>query len=325
MSFLYPKVLWLLLFIPLFILFYILTEKKRYATLTLPTLYRLKGGGIKVYARHLPFILEMISLGLLFVALARPRNTSSINVDKIEGIDIMLAIDASGSMMAMDLEPNRFEAAKAVANQFVAQRPNDNIGLVLFAGESFTRCPLTTDHTSLIKRLNESELGFLEDGTAIGMGIISACNHLKESKTKSKIVVLLTDGINNAGSITPSTAASIALSLGIRIYTIAIGAYGEAPFPIQTNFGTIVENVKVEIDEASLKRIAQATGASYYRATDNQKLEEIYQEIDKLEKSKLITKETQAYHELYFLWTLWALLLLLLSLILRSTYCRTNP
>ncbi|KXB36770.1 von Willebrand factor type A domain protein [Bacteroidales bacterium KA00251] len=325
MSFLYPKILWFLIAIPLCVAFYWIVARRRYATLTLPTLYRLKGGGVRVFLRHLPFTLEMVALAFMIVALARPRDTESYNVNKLEGIDIMLVLDASGSMMARDLKPNRFEAAKEVAKHFIAQRPNDNIGLVVFAGESFTRCPLTTDHVTLLQRLESVELGYLEDGTAIGMGLVSACNRLEESKTKSKIVVLLTDGTNNAGSITPSTAAAMAESLGIRIYTIAVGTYGEAPFPIQTAFGVVEENVKVEIDEASLKSIAKETGAAYYRATDNKSLEAIYDEIDKLEKSKLITHQRQAYRELFAPWVGIAFLLLLLSLILRSTYCRTNP
>lgn len=325
MNFLYPQLLWFLLGIPFCIALYFLLERRRYAPFTLPTLYRLKGGGVRAQLRHLPFILEMLAFTCMVIALARPRDTDSFNVDKIEGIDIMLVLDASGSMMARDLKPNRFEAAKEVAQHFIAQRPNDNIGLVVFAGESFTWCPLTTDHSTLQQRLEAVELGLMQDGTAIGMGLVSACNRLQESKTKSKIVLLLTDGTNNAGSITPSTAASLAASLGIRVYTIAVGTYGEAPFPIQTAFGVVEENIKVEIDEASLKSIASETGASYYRATDNKRLEAIYDEIDKLEKSKLLTRQVQAYRELYFPWVFAAFLLLVLSLVLRSTYCRTNP
>ncbi len=325
MSFLYPKLLWLLLLVPLVALIYILVFQKKQATLHLPSSYRLMGGGFRVYMRHAPFILELLAFAFIIVALARPRDTSSINEKKIEGIDIMLALDASGSMMAMDLEPNRFEAAKTVAADFISKRPNDNIGLVVFAGESFTRCPLTTDHTTLLNRLEGVELGLLDDGTAIGMGIASACSRLKDSKTKSKIIVLLTDGTNNMGSITPNTAASIASSLGIRIYTIAVGTYGEATFPIQAAFGTVYEKVKVEIDEASLKQIANVTGGAYYRATDNKSLEEIYKKIDELEKSRLLTKSFEAYRELYFAWACIAFILLIVAIVLRATYCRTNP
>lgn len=325
MSFLYPNLLWALLLVPLLIAFYWLTLKKRHATLHLPSLYRLKGSSFRVHARHIPFLLEILALGFVIVASARPRDMSSINEKKIEGIDIMLALDASASMLAMDLEPNRFEAAKEVAATFIADRPNDNIGLVVFAGESFTRCPLTTDHSTLLSRLQDVAPGLIQDGTAIGMGIATACNRLQESKAKSRIIVLLTDGTNNAGSITPTTAASIAAGLGIRIYTIAVGKVGEAPYPKQTAFGTVIEYVKVDIDEASLKSIAETTGGTYYRATDNQSLKQIYKEIDQLEKSILFTRNTQAYHELFFPWALVAFLLLLLALVLRSTYFRTNP
>lgn len=325
MSFLYPKVLWLLLLVPLLIVFYYLFRQRQYATMQIPTLYRLPSGGFRVYFRHVPFALEMLALACMVIALARPRDTNSFDEKMIEAIDIMMVLDASGSMMAMDLEPNRFEAAKEVATEFISKRINDNIGLVVFAGESFTRCPLTTDHQALLTQLQGVELGLLEDGTAIGMGIASACNRLKDSKTKSRIVVLLTDGTNNLGSITPSMAASIAASLNIRIYTIAVGTYGEAPVPMQTPFGTIVEKVKVEIDEASLQSIAETTGGAYFRATDNEKLKAIYEDIDKLEKSRIISHNLEAYEELYFSWALGAFLLLILSLILRSTYCRTNP
>lgn len=324
-TFLYPQLLWLLLAIPFLIVFYIIALRRRHATLTLPTIAHLKGGGWRVYVRHLPFSLEMIALAFLIVALARPRNTDSFNEKKIEGIDIMLALDASGSMLAMDLEPNRFEAAKAVASTFIADRPNDNIGLVVFSGESFTRCPLTTDHSTLLSRLQGVSLGNLEDGTAIGLGIATACNRLQSSRAKSKIIVLLTDGTNNIGSISPVTAANIASTLGIRIYTIAVGTRGEAPFPFQTAFGTQVQNVPVEIDEASLKTIASMTDGKYYRAVDNKSLIEIYKEIDQLEKSRLISKNFQAYHELYLNWVIFALLLLFIALLLRSTILRTNP
>lgn len=324
-TFLYPRLLWLLLLLPLMVGFYVLYQRHRYATLTLPSLYRLRGGGFRVYFRHMPFVLEMLALGALIVALARPRDSSHINERMIEGIDIIMAIDASGSMRAMDLEPNRFEAAKEVASQFIARRPNDNIGLVLFAGESFTRSPLTTDHATLLNLLESFQLGVLEDGTAIGMGLASACNRLQKSKTKSQIILLLTDGTNNMGSITPQMAASIAASLGIRIYTVAVGSYGEAPYPIETPFGTVVERVKVEIDEQTLKEIAETTGGLYFRATDKERLEAVYQEIDQLEKSKLITRSFQAYHELYYTWAMIALLFLVLAIVLRSSYCRTNP
>lgn len=323
--FLHPNYLWLLVAVPLLVLFYVLTLRKQQATFLISSFYRLKGGGWRVALRHTPFALEMLALAALIVAFARPQDTSHYNEKEIEGIDIMLALDASGSMMAMDLEPNRFEAAKEVAATFIANRPNDNIGLVVFAGESFTRCPLTTDHAALLSRLQSVEMGNLDDGTAIGMGIATACNNLKNSKAKSKIIVLLTDGTNNMGSIPPNTAAEIAKSLGIRIYTIAVGTMGEAPYPRQTAFGRVIDYVKADIDEPTLKAIAQTTGGKYFRATDNESLERIYKEIDQLEKSKLITNTFTAYKELYSTWAWMALLLLLLSLLLRSTLFRTNP
>ena len=325
MTFVHPSFLWALLLIPLLTAAYILLLQKRHATHVLSAFYRLKSGGLRTHLRHLPFALEMLALGALIVALARPQNTNSWQKDNVEGIDIMLAIDASGSMMAMDLQPNRFVAAVEVAQKFIGNRPNDNIGLVMFAGESFTQCPLTTDHATLLNRLSEVEIGYLEDGTAIGLGIATACNRLKESHAKSKIIVLLTDGTNNAGSIAPSMAASLAESLGIRIYTVAVGTRGEAPYPHETAFGTVIDNVKVEIDEASLKEIAQTTGGSYFRATDNESLNQIYDEIDSLEKSKLMTQNFKAYEERYFGWVVAALLFLLFSFVLRCTYLRTNP
>lgn len=325
MIFLHPKYLWLLVVVPLIVAYYVGVFTRHHATLKISAFYRLPSGGVRAQLRHIPFALEMFALVLIVIALARPQNSNTIERNRVEGIDIMLALDASGSMMAMDLEPNRFEAAKSVAMSFIEERPNDNIGLVVFAGESFTQCPLTTDHVTLKERLSEVQIGSLEDGTAIGMGIATALNRLKESKTKSRVVVLLTDGTNNSGSISPSMAASIAQSLGIRVYTIAVGTLGEAPYPRQTHFGVVVDYVKADIDEASLKQIAEVTGAHYYRATDNATLKEIYQEIDRLEKSKLIVRNTVAYEELYAPFVLIALLLLLVSLVLRATLFRTNP
>lgn len=325
MSFLSPHLLWLLLLVPIFTLFYVLSHKKRYASLRLSACYRLERGGFITALRHLPFALNMLALSFLIIAFARPQNTSNWQKDTIEGIDIILSIDASGSMLAMDLEPNRFTAAIEVAKKFIANRPNDNIGLVVFAGESFTQCPLTTDHATLLKRLENVQMGVLEDGTAIGLGISTACNRLKASPTKSKIIVLLTDGTNNRGGITPYMAASIAQTLGIRIYTVAVGTRGEAPYPRQTNFGTVTDYVKVDIDENSLKEIAETTGGNFFRAQDNESLEKIYDEIDRLEKSRLMTKSFTAYEELYQIWGILALITLILSFVLRNTLLRIQP
>ncbi len=325
MNFLHPHFLWLLLLIPLLITYYIFTQHKRYASLTLSSFNYIKGGSWKTYGRHICFALEMLALSCLVIAFARPQNHSSWQKDSIEGIDIMLAIDASGSMRAMDLEPNRFTAAVNVAQSFISKRPNDNIGLVLFAGESFTQCPLTTDHPTLLKRLSESSMGILEEGTAIGLGIATACNRLKTSKSKSRIIILLTDGTNNRGSITPTMAASIASSLGIRIYTIAVGKHGEAPYPVQTAFGIVKDYIKVEIDEDSLKEIAKTTDGKFFRATDNKSLSNIYKEIDQLEKTRLMTNKFHAYEELYTIWALLALIFLSLGFVLRNSIFRINP
>lgn len=325
MNFLYPRLLWLLLLIPVLILFYVLTHKKRYPSLRLSAYYRLEGGGLISYLRHLPFALNMLALLFLVIVFARPQNTNNWQKDSIEGIDIVLSIDASGSMLAMDLQPNRFTAAIEVAKKFIANRPNDNIGLVVFAGESFTQCPLTTDHATLLKRLESVRMGILEDGTAIGLGISTACNRLKASPTKSQIIVLLTDGTNNRGGIAPQMAASIAKTLGIRIYTVAVGTKGEAPYPRQTNFGVVTDYVKVDIDENSLKEIAEITGGNFFRAQDNEGLENIYKEIDRLEKSRLMTMNFKAYEELYQIWGILALITLIISLVLRNTLLRINP
>ena len=237
----------------------------------------------------------------------------------------MLAMDVSGSMQAMDFKPNRLEAAKDVAISFINNRPNDNIGMVTFAGESFTQCPLTTDHTVLLNMVQDLQMGVLDDGTAIGMGLATAVNRLKDSKAKSRVVILLTDGSNNMGDITPRMAADIARTFGIRVYIVGVGTRGEAPFPIQTEFGVRIQNVPVDIDEPTLDGIAEVSGGKYFRAVDNETLNEIYKEIDKLEKTRLMTKSFKAYEEKYFVYALIAFLLLLTEFLLRNTLLRSNP
>ncbi len=239
----------------------------------------------------------MIALTLLIIAIARPQTTNSWSKDAVEGIDIVLAIDISGSMLAMDLQPNRIEAAIDVAHKFIQSRPNDNIGLVAFSGESFTMCPLTTDHAVLLNRLEDSKVGLLEDGTAIGLGITTAVSRLKDSKTKSKVIILLTDGSNNRGDITPKMSAQLASTFGIRMYTIGVGTRGEAPYPVPTAFGTRVQMMPVDIDENILTEMADLTGGKYFRAVDNHSLNEIYREIDQLEKTKLSTQSFHTKHE----------------------------
>ncbi|KGN74088.1 aerotolerance regulator BatA [Porphyromonas gulae] len=327
MTFAYPELLWLLILLPLMAAWYILQARKTSATMTISSLKPFEGGrrGLRVYLRHSLPILRVLSVGFLIIALARPQNTNSWQKDSIEGIDIMLAMDVSGSMQAMDFKPNRLEAAKDVATSFINNRPNDNIGMVTFAGESFTQCPLTTDHAVLLNMVQDLQMGVLDDGTAIGMGLATAVNRLKDSKAKSRVVILLTDGSNNMGDITPRMAADIAKTFGIRVYTVGVGTRGEAPFPIQTEFGVRIQNVPVDIDEPTLDGIAEVSGGKYFRAVDNKTLDEIYKEIDKLEKTRLMTKSFKAYEEKYFVYALIAFLLLLTEFLLRNTLLRSNP
>ncbi|MCC8171383.1 MAG: VWA domain-containing protein [Parabacteroides sp.] len=279
----------------------------------------------KVYLRHFPFILRVLAIAILIIVLARPQSTDSWQNSSTEGIDIMMAVDISSSMLAQDLKPNRLEAAKDVAASFINGRPNDNIGLVLFARESFTQCPLTTDHTVLLNLFKDIRSGLLEDGTAIGLGLANAVSRIKDSEAKSKVIILLTDGSNNAGEIAPVTAAEIAKSFGIRVYTIGVGTNGEAPYPFQTPFGIKYQNIKVDIDEGTLKEIAATTGGQYFRATDNKSLKQIYAEIDQMEKTKISVHEYSKKQEEYKNWALLVFGLLLLELLLRNTVLRNIP
>ena len=246
----------------------------------------------KVYLRHVPFVLRMIAIALVIVILARPQSTNSWQNSSTEGIDIMMAIDISSSMLAQDLRPNRLEAAKNVAAAFINGRPNDNIGLVVFSAESFTQCPLTTDHAILLNLFKNIQSGMIEDGTAIGLGLANAVSRIKDSQAKSKVIILLTDGSNNRGEIAPVTAAEIAKTFGIRVYTIGVGTKGEAPYPFRLPGGMIqTQMIPVDIDEPTLKQIATTTGGQYFRATDNASLKEIYSEIDQMEKTKISVRE----------------------------------
>lgn len=328
MTFLHPHLLWLLLLLPVLLLIYVLWRRKQQASLRMPSLHFLDGigGGMRVYLRHSVFALRLLALGLIIIALARPQSSSSWSEDRVEGIDIMLTMDISTSMLAMDFQPNRVEAAKEVAMRFVANRPNDNIGLVVFAGESFTACPLTQDHTTLINRLRSMTPGIIEDQTAIGSGIATAIGRLKDSKAKSKVIILLTDGANNTGNISPKMAADLAKTFGISIYTIGVGSgAGEAPYPIETPFGTVVRNMPVDLDEPTMRQIAEISGGAYFRATDNESLSAIYKKIDQLEKTKLSTRNYHTTYEEFFIFVLVAALLLLIEFVLRSTLFRTNP
>ena len=329
MTFLHPQLLWLLLLLPALLIIYIVWRRRQQASLRVPSLLFIsgvRGGGLRVYLRHVLFALRLLALGLIIIALARPQSSSSWSEDRVEGIDIMLTMDISTSMLAMDFQPNRVEAAKEVAMRFIANRPNDNIGLVVFAGESFTACPLTQDHATLINRLREMTTGIIADQTAIGSGLATAISRLKDSKTKSKVIILLTDGANNTGNISPKMAADLAKTFGISIYTIGVGSgAGEAPYPIQTPLGTVVRNMPVDLDEPTMQQIADVSGGAYFRATDNESLAAIYKKIDQLEKTKLSTRNYHTTYEEFCIFVLAAAFLLLMEYLLRSTILRTNP
>ncbi len=279
----------------------------------------------KYYFRHSVFVSVVLSLTMLIFALARPQSSNSWQNVTTEGIDIVIALDISSSMLAMDFQPNRLEAAKDVATQFISGRPNDRIGLVVFSGESFTQCPLTTDHATVINLFNGIESGMIEDGTAIGNGLATAVSRLKESTAISRVVILLTDGENNRGEIAPVTAAELAKTYGIRVYTVGVGTIGTAPYPMQTPFGVQIRDVEVKIDEAILTKIAAATEGKYFRATNNKKLAEIYQEIDKLEKSKIDVKEFSKKEEEYMKYALAGAFFLLIAMFLKTTIFRNIP
>ena len=279
----------------------------------------------KVYLRHVPFILRMAAVAVLIIILARPQSTNSWQNTSTEGIDIVMAMDISSSMLAQDLKPNRLEASKDVAASFINGRPNDNIGLVVFAAESFTQCPLTTDHTVLLNLFKDVQPGIIQDGTAIGLGLANAVSRIKDSQAKSKVIILLTDGVNNAGEIAPVTAAEIAKTFGIRVYAIGVGTKGMAPYPFQTAFGIQYQDVPVEIDEPTLKQIAATTGGQYFRATDNTSLKEIYSEIDKMEKTKISVQQYSKKQEEYKNWDLLLFALLLVEILLRNTLLRNIP
>ena len=313
----------LLLLIP-YIVWYILRQKKSEATLQISDarVYAHTPKSYKNYLLHVPFLLRVIALVLVILVLARPQTTNKWQNSEIEGIDIMLAIDVSTSMLAEDLKPNRLEAAKDVAAEFINGRPNDNIGITLFAGETFTQCPLTVDHAVLLDMIHNIKCGLIEDGTAVGMGIANAVTRLKDSKAKSKVIILLTDGTNNKGDISPLTAAEIAKSFGIRVYTIGVGTNGMAPYPYPVGNTVQYVNMPVEIDEKTLTQIAGTTDGNYFRATSNSKLKEVYEEIDKLEKTKLNVKEYSKRDEEYQYLYLLLLLPFLAVFYLYSNYRR---
>lgn len=322
-----PKYFLLLLLLVPMIAWYILREKRSHADLQFSSLRAFKGikHAGRIWMRHLLFALKVLAIAFLVTALARPQSSNSWQTYTSEGIDIMLTLDISGSMLARDFTPDRLEAAKEVATKFILERPQDKIGLVVFSGESFTQCPLTTDQAVLVNLLREVKSGMIEDGTAIGLGLANAVNRLKDSPAKSKVVILLTDGVNNRGSIAPVTAAELAKTYGIRVYTVGVGTYGEAPYPVQTPFGIQLQSVPVEIDEDVLQQIATLTGGKYFRATDNDKLKQIYSEIDQLEKSKIEVKHFSKKNEQYFLFALAGMCLLIMEALLRYTLLRKIP
>ena len=321
----------LLLLIP-YILWYFLYRKKNEPTMRMSDtrVYQFAPRSLRVRLIHLPMVLRCVSYALIVCAMARPQTHNSWDNRTVEGIDIMLAMDVSTSMLAEDLKPNRIEAAKSVAHEFISGRPDDNIGLTIFAGEAFTQCPMTTDHGSLLRLLQDTRTdiasrGLIEDGTAVGMGLANAVSRLKDSKTKSKVVILLTDGSNNMGDISPMTAAEIAKSLGIRVYTIGVGTNKVAPYPMPVAGGVQYVNVPVEIDTETLKSIARTTDGNFYRATNNAELKKIYQDIDKLEKTKLNVTHFAKRYEAYQPFAIAALLVLLMEVLLRLTWLRRIP
>lgn len=319
-----PDFLFLLLVIPALIAFYVLKQHKTSAALRMPGLQSLEKSAttFRNYLRHALFATRMIAVILLIIVIARPQSSDKFQDVSTEGIDIVMALDISGSMLARDFKPDRLEASKDVATEFISGRPYDRIGLVVFSGESFTQCPLTTDHAVLINLMREVQSGMIEDGTAIGMGLANAVNRIKDSEAKSKVIILLTDGINNRGEIAPATAAGIAKTFGVRVYTIGVGTQGMAPYPVQTPFGIQYQNMPVEIDEGILKEIAQTTGGRYFRATDNDKLVQVYSEIDKLEKSKIDVKQFIRKEEKYLTPAIIAFCLLAIEMILRNMVLR---
>jgi len=328
MHFASPYYLWLLALIVPMIAYYVWRVRQGGAAIQISTVEGVLRApkSMRYYLRHLPFVLRTAAYALLVVALARPQGIEQNVRTSTEGIDIMLSIDVSGSMLARDFKPDRITAAKEVAASFISDRVGDRLGLVVFAGEAFTQSPLTTDQSTLQTLLARIRSGLIEDGTAIGNGLATAINRLRESEAKSKVIILLTDGINNRGEIAPMTAAEIARAQGIRVYTIGVGSRGTAPYPAVDMFGNMTFiNQKVEIDEKTLTEIARLTGGRYFRATDKEKLQAIYDEINQLEKSRVEVTERITYHELFLGWVLAALALLTAELLLSNLVLKRIP
>ncbi len=332
MTFHSPAYLLLLALIIPYLIWYLLYHQKTMPSLRVDTTHAFWHApkSFRQHLTHLPLILRLICYVCAVIALARPQTTNNWSTSHTEGIDIMLCMDVSTSMLAEDLKPNRIEAAKQVAIEFISGRPDDNIGLTLFAGEAFTQCPMTVDHAVLLNLLNGMRVdmaqnGMIEDGTAIGMGIANALTRLKDSKAKSKVVILLTDGTNNCGEISPNTAADIAKSFGIRVYTIGVGTNGTARYPMPVAGHIEYINVPVEIDTKSLASIARTTDGEFYRATNTKKLHEVYQQIDQLEKTKMNVKKYSKKYEAYGLFMLISSLSLILELLVSNTILKRLP
>ncbi|MEZ5071692.1 MAG: VWA domain-containing protein [Bacteroidales bacterium] len=328
MEFAQPAFFFAFLIVPVMVGWYLWKGRRSTAALTISGFENLddRMGSSRVWLRHGLFLLRLAAVSLLIVVLARPQSSNQWEQVSTEGIDIVFCMDVSGSMRAMDFKPNRLEASKSVGIEFVNAREDDRFGLVVFAGESFTQCPLTTDRAVVVNFMKDIEFGVIEDGTAIGMGLATAINRVKESTAESKVIILLTDGVNNSGDIGPRTAAEIAAGLGIRVYTIGVGSRGNAPIPVQDVFGrTTTRNLPVEIDEAVLREIAGTTGGSYFRATGNTSLREIYQEIDQLEKTRMDVKQFSKHKEEYFPFLVAAMILFMAEVLLRYTVFRTIP
>ena len=329
MEFKNPLFFLLLLVLVPYIVWYVMRFKQSLPSLKVPdtTKYVKVPKTFRLYLMHLPFLLRIILISLVVCILARPQSRHSWSNTDVEGIDIMLAVDVSTSMLAQDFKPNRVEALKEIAQRFIEKRPNDNMGLTMFAGEAYTQCPLTTDHTVLMNLYNSVDCnmamrGVIDDGTAIGDGIMNAILRLKESQAKSKVIILLTDGVNNSGNISPQTAAEIAKKYGIRIYTIGIGRNGMAPYPLPTG-GTAM--LPVEIDEQTMTKIYRETGGEYFRAQKNAELDAIYQDIDKMERTKFNVKQFSRRGELYQPFALAAMAVLLLEILLRTVVLKRLP
>ena len=324
----YPGLLWLLVIPALLVVHYIwleLAQRHPHLRVSTSVPWKLGGTPFMAWLRHLPFLFRLAAIVLVIIALARPRiSEETTNVDA-EGIDIVLAMDVSTSMLARDLYPDRINASKDIAVEFISQRKSDRIGIVVFAGESFTQCPLTTDKRTLVNLMNEVSTGIIDDGTAIGNGLATAVARLTESDAKSRVVILLTDGVNNSGEVAPQMATEIAKQYGIKVYTIGVGKEGMAKYPVMTPWGVQLQDVEVEIDEPLLKDISQATGGKYFRATDNTSLAEIYNEINQMETGRTTVTNVVTYEELFMIYVLWALAALMAELLLDWFVIRRMP